>query len=169
MFGGKVEIRKDSNNMVVMTGMEYGRLLKLKGTSSDTQNVAYLSHHGEGKMPSSILWHAIFSHINYENICLLRKNGVSSLPTISMKLKQFDVFVLGKHNKQPFHDSTSKACRKLELIHFDLRVPMFVPFANGNRYIMTFYYYYTKMCWVYLLKDKSQAFETFNFLCMDSK
>jgi hypothetical protein len=33
MFGGNVEIRKDFDNMVVMTGMEDGRLLKLKGTS----------------------------------------------------------------------------------------------------------------------------------------
>ena len=36
-----------------------------------------------------------------------------------------------------------------------------VPSANGNKYIMTFIDDYTKMCWVYLLKDKSQAFETF--------
>jgi hypothetical protein len=48
MISGKVEIRKDFDNMLVMTGMEDGRLLKLNGTSSHTQNVAYLSHHGEG-------------------------------------------------------------------------------------------------------------------------
>jgi len=45
MFSGKVEIRKDSDNMVVMIGMEDERLLKLKGTSSYTQNASYLSHH----------------------------------------------------------------------------------------------------------------------------
>jgi hypothetical protein len=33
MFGGKLEIRKDSDNMIVMTRMEDGRLLKLNGTS----------------------------------------------------------------------------------------------------------------------------------------
>jgi hypothetical protein len=33
MFGGKVEIRKDSDNMVVMIRMEDRRLLKMKGTS----------------------------------------------------------------------------------------------------------------------------------------
>jgi hypothetical protein len=36
MFGGKVEIRKDSNNMVFMTGMEDGKPLKLKGTHAHT-------------------------------------------------------------------------------------------------------------------------------------
>ena len=38
---------------------------------------------------------------------------------------------------------------------------MRVPSTNGNRYIMTFIYDYTRMCWVYLLKEKLQSFETF--------
>jgi hypothetical protein len=58
----KVEIRKASDNMVVMTGVEDGRLLKLKGTSVHAQNSAYLSHHDEGTLPSSLLWHARFGH-----------------------------------------------------------------------------------------------------------
>jgi hypothetical protein len=91
----------------------------------------------------------------------LRKNGVSSFPTIPRKLKQCDACILGKHSKQPFHDSTSRACRKIELIHSYLYEPMHVPYANGNKYIMTFIDDYTMMCCVYLLKDKSQTFETF--------
>jgi hypothetical protein len=87
MFDGKVEIRKDSDNMVVMTGIEDGRLLKLNGTSAHTHIVAYLSHHDSGIMPSSLLWHARFGHINYDSLCLLRKNGVSGFPTIPRKLK----------------------------------------------------------------------------------
>jgi hypothetical protein len=161
MFGGKVEIRKDSDNVVVMAGMEYGRLLKLNGTSTHTQMVAYLSHYDSGIMPSSLLWHARFGHINYVSIRLLRKNGVYHLPTIPRKLKQRDACILGKQSKQPFHDSTSRACRKLELIHSNLCGPMHVPSANGNKYIVTSIDDYTRMCWVYLLKYKSQAFETF--------
>ena len=38
---------------------------------------------------------------------------------------------------------------------------MHVPSTNGNKYIMNFIDDYTGMCWVYLLKDKSQDFETF--------
>jgi hypothetical protein len=47
------------------------------------------------------------------------------------------------------------------MIDSDLCSPMFVPFSNDNKYIMSFIDDYTRMCWVYLLKDKSQAFETF--------
>jgi hypothetical protein len=82
MIDGKVEIQKDSNNMLVMNGMEDGRFLKLNGTCDHTQIVAYLSHHDSCIIPSSLLWHAKFGHINYESLHLLRKNGVSGLPTI---------------------------------------------------------------------------------------
>jgi hypothetical protein len=44
IFDGNVEIRKASDNMVVMTRVEDERLLKLKGTSAHAQNSAYLSH-----------------------------------------------------------------------------------------------------------------------------
>ena len=36
-----------------------------------------------------------------------------------------------------------------------------VPSANGNKYMMAFIDDYTRMCWVYLLKNKSNAFQTF--------
>jgi hypothetical protein len=87
IFSGKVEIRKDSENMFVMIGVEDGRLLKLKGTFSHAHNYAYLSHHDEGTMPSSLLWHARFGHINHDSLCLLKKNGVSCLSIIPRNLK----------------------------------------------------------------------------------
>ena len=36
-----------------------------------------------------------------------------------------------------------------------------VPSTDGNKYIMTFIDDYTRICWVYLLKNKSDAFQTF--------
>ena len=92
---------------------------------------------------------------------MLKKNGVVGLPTIRTKLKQYDGCILGKHSKQSFHDSHSKAHRKLELIHSDLCGPMPIPSANGNKYTITFIDDYTRMCWVYLLKNKSDAFQKF--------
>jgi len=137
MFGGKFEIKKDSDNMVVMIRIEDGRLLNLNGISSHTHTVAYLSHHDSGIISSSLLWHARFGHINYESLCLLRKNGVSGLPTIP-RIKQCDACIIGKHDKQLFHDSTSTTCRKIELIHSKLCIPMHVPSTNGNKNIMNF-------------------------------
>ena len=59
--------------MIVMTGVEDGRLLKLKGTSACAHNFAYHAHQNEGTLSSSLLWHARFGHINYDNLRLLKK------------------------------------------------------------------------------------------------
>ena len=80
----------------MMTGLEDGRLLKLKETSTCAHNFAYHAHQNEGTLSSSILWHARFGNINYDNLCLLKNNGVFGLPTIPRKLKKCDVCILGK-------------------------------------------------------------------------
>jgi hypothetical protein len=134
--------------------------LKLKGTSTWSHNSTYLSHYDEGTLSSSLLWHARFRHINYDSLCKLKKNGVFGLPTIPTNLKQCEACILGKH-KQAIHVSTSRESKNLELIHFDLCGPMHVASNFGNKYIMNFIGNYTRMCCVYLLEHKSQAFETF--------
>jgi hypothetical protein len=122
--------------------------------------ILHTSHHSDGTMSYSLLWHDRFGHINYDNLRVLKKNGVSGLLVITRKMKHCDACILGKYSKQPFHESTSKACRKLELIHSDMCGLVHVSSANGNRYIMTFIDDYMRMCWVYFLKENSKAFET---------
>jgi len=63
------------------------------------QKISCSSHYDEGKLLSSLLWHCRFGHLNFDNLCLLNKNGVTGLPTIPRKLKPCDSFILGKHNK----------------------------------------------------------------------
>jgi hypothetical protein len=116
--------------MVIMRGVEDQIFLMLKGTFVHPQNSSYLSHHNEGTFPYSLLWHAIFEQINYDNLKLLKRNGVFGFPTILRKLKQCDTCILGEHSKQPLYDSNSRACRKLGLIHFYFYGPMPIPFAN---------------------------------------
>jgi hypothetical protein len=91
---------------------------------------------------------------------MLKKNGVSSMPTITRNLQQCEACILGKQRKQPFHDSTSRKHRKVEFIHSNLCGPMPLPSIFGNKYIMNFIYDYTRMRWVSLMKHKSQEFET---------
>ena len=82
MFDGSVEIRKSYDNKVIMTRYLFGKMLKLKGFSKTIQNFSYMSHLEEGNMSLSLLMHAIFGHLKYNGLCLLRKNGVYGLPTI---------------------------------------------------------------------------------------
>jgi hypothetical protein len=62
-------------------------MLNLKRTSADAQNFAYLSHHNEGTLSSSLLWNTRFGNINYGSLRLLKKNDVSGFPTIPRNLK----------------------------------------------------------------------------------
>eukprot|EP00253_Pinus_taeda_P002429 PITA_02429 len=99
MFDGKLEVRKKTDHSLVMRGVEEKRLLKLQGTSAHAQHFSYNYHHEEGTLPSSLLWHARFGHLNYDSLRLLKKNGVVGLPTIPRKLRQCDACILGKHSK----------------------------------------------------------------------
>jgi hypothetical protein len=99
----------------------------------------------------------------FDGIIEIRKasDQVIVMIGVEVQLSPCNACILGKHCKQPFYGSTSRASRKLGLIHSDLCGPMPVQSANGNKYLLTFIDDYTRMCWVYLLKEKSQVFATF--------
>lgn len=80
--------------------------------------------------------------------------------TILRKVKQCDAFIIGKHGKQTFHDYGYREHRNITLIHFYLCGLMPIISKNGNTYIMNFIDDYTRMCWEYLLKNKSEYFGT---------
>lgn len=82
-----------------MTECEDEKLLKLKGTYAHQRNFTYRSYHDEGVLSSNILWHVRSGHINYDIIHILKKNDISSLPSVPRKLKQCEPCILEKHNK----------------------------------------------------------------------
>lgn len=120
-------------------------------------------------LSSSLLWHAHFGHINYDNIRIMRKKGIKGIPIVPRKLTPCYSCILGKHSKPHFHNSTSRASKKLGLIHFDLCGPMLAPYASCNKYMLTFTNDYSRICWVYLLKEKSQVSETFKIFHLSIK
>lgn len=70
--------------------------------------------------------------------------------------------VLGKGHKEPFpKELKQRAKEPLELIHSDLCSPMQTPSLGGNKYCITFIDDYSRMCWVYFLRNKSETFHVF--------
>lgn len=55
-----------------MTRIKEERLLKLQGTSTCAQKFSYSYHYDEGTLPSILLWHARFGHLNYD-LCVEEK------------------------------------------------------------------------------------------------
>lgn len=78
VFDGIIEIIRVVDHVVVMTRVEDGKLLKLKGTSSNSQNYANLAQHS-GNLSSILLCHAQFGHINYDSLKLMKRKGIQGL------------------------------------------------------------------------------------------
>ncbi|KAL0335057.1 UNVERIFIED_CONTAM: Retrovirus-related Pol polyprotein from transposon TNT 1-94 [Sesamum radiatum] len=68
----------------------------------------------------------------------------------------------GKQHKKPFPSGTSwRAKAVLELIHTDVCGPMRTPSHEQNRYFILFIDDYSRMTWVYFMREKSEVFKVF--------
>nr|AAL58228.1 putative gag-pol polyprotein [Oryza sativa Japonica Group]ABF96256.1 retrotransposon protein, putative, unclassified [Oryza sativa Japonica Group] len=94
---------------------------------------------------------------------LLRTKGmVQGLPFITLKSDPCEGCVFGKQIRASFpHSRAWRASAPLELVHTDIvgKVPTIS--EGGNWYFITFIDDYTRMIWVYFLKEKSAALEIF--------
>ena len=70
--------------------------------------------------------------------------------------------VSGKHHKEKFDKEQAwRASYPLDLIHTGMCGPMQNESIKGNRYFITFIDDFSRMCWVYFLKNKSDTFNVF--------
>ena len=82
--------------------------------------------------------------------------------TINKDLPDFcNACCIGKHHRIHFLDSTTEYTKPLELIHSDLWGPSPVFSFNDYKYYVHFVDSFSRFTWVYLLKKKSDALETF--------
>ncbi|MCO5570135.1 hypothetical protein L7F22_023852 [Adiantum nelumboides] len=59
------------------------------------------------------------------------------------------------------HDGSVRGTRKLQLVHSDVCGPMRTPFVGNSLYFVTFIDDFSRFCWVYPLKAKSDVFAIF--------
>ena len=68
---------------------------------------------------------------------------------------------LGKQKRESFKTKEHSSSKPLELVHTDLCGPMRTKSLQGDSYFMLFVDDFTRMCWVFFLKEKSEAFQIF--------
>ena len=69
---------------------------------------------------------------------------------------------MGKQHRKSFQKGMSwRASVFLELIHTNICGPMKTPSLESQRYFLIFIDDFSRMTWVYFLKEKSEAFTTF--------
>ena len=67
----------------------------------------------------------------------------------------------GKLVRKPFPQSTWRATQKLQLVHTNVGGPQRVSSLNGNKYYITFIDDYTRFCWIYFFKSKTEVANIF--------
>ncbi|KAL0286083.1 UNVERIFIED_CONTAM: Retrovirus-related Pol polyprotein from transposon TNT 1-94 [Sesamum angustifolium] len=87
---------------------------------------------------------------------------MTDLPQIQAVEGACEACVQGKQHKKPFPSRTPwRAKAVLELIHTDVYGPMRTPSHEQNRYFILFIDDYSRMTWVYFMREKSEVFKVF--------
>lgn len=111
----------------------------------------------------SWVWHKRFCHLNFQGLKLVKERGmVNGLPNIEATTEVCEECVMGKQYQNSFpRRSTWKAKAPLEIVHTDICGKMPTPSLSHHRYFLTFIDDYSRMTWVYFLKEKSETFTIF--------
>ena len=151
--------------------MSNGKVIE-KSVVDHTLKVYKLSHFLPYSNPSTLLTHAneaiklcheIFGHLNYKYPSdLSDKDLVIGLPNIKFSNGVFQGCILGKHPEHKYerasHERTSTP---LELIHSDIATTFPCMSMIQAKYALTFIDDFSRYCWVYFLKHKSEVFDLF--------
>lgn len=101
--------------------------------------------------------------MNFKDLSQLQKtNMVTGLPHIQQPSELCEECLESKMPKSSFsHHVPTRTKDKLEVLYSDVCGPMQEESIGGNRYFVTFIDDFTRKVWLYLLKRKSEVFETF--------
>jgi transposase InsO family protein len=150
-------LRISRGSIIVMKGkLAENNIFHLLGeTVSSESCVAESSQNLDAR-----LWHLRLGHTSEKNLEILRKRNLikvavpASLDFCSgcVKGKQTRVsFSVGKHNTKGI----------LDYVHTDVWGPSSTPSLSGGKYFVSFIDDFSHKLWVYVLKLKSDVFETF--------
>ena len=102
-------------------------------------------------------------HLNFKYLQQLHNEKiVEGLPLIKSYEGMCIGFLLEKNPERKYGVGKERRYTStLDLIHNDVSGPMPTTSINGSIYFLTFIDDYSRYCWVYFLKQKSEVLETF--------
>jgi hypothetical protein len=108
---------------------------------------------------SSRIWNEIFGHLNLRYMKHISKQGlVDGLPNIHFSKGICEGCVLGKHPQEKFDKGkTRRASSPLDMIHNDLMGPFSHPPICKERYVLIFFYDFSRFMWIFFLRKKSEV------------
>ncbi|KAG8496284.1 hypothetical protein CXB51_009218 [Gossypium anomalum] len=156
VFKGKECLISDLNRSKLMTVTMADKSFVVDWNKSSDS--VYTAVQDESK-----LWHKRLGHVNYNSMTQLTKEGLVENFTNSVEKEEVcEVCQLGKQTRLPFPTSKAwRASERLQLIHTDVCGPMKTQSLNGNKYSILFIDDYSRYCWIYFLKQKSEVASVF--------
>ena len=114
------------------------------------------------KVPSVLdeirLWHWRLGHPNFPYLKMLFP---SLFKNINMSQFNCEVCELAKHQCYVFKAHPYKKSAPFTLIHSDIWGPSCVPNLSNTRWSISFIDDHSRLCWIYLMKEKSETFSIF--------
>lgn len=93
---------------------------------------------------------------------MINKELVTSIPNITVEKETCASCLLGKQTRQPFPQTTQyQASHPLELINGDLCGPITLANRGHKLYVFVLIDDFADIMWTVLLREKSEAFESF--------
>nr|KYP71376.1 Retrovirus-related Pol polyprotein from transposon TNT 1-94 [Cajanus cajan] len=99
------------------------------------------------------LGHPNFNYLKHLYLDLFINKNISSFTC--------EHCILAKQSRTNYPSHPYQPSQPFHLIHSDIWGPSRIPNINGARWFITFIDDHTRMCWVYHLKEKSEANTTF--------
>ena len=109
------------------------------------------------------IWHEIFGHLNFKYLQQLHNDKmVEGLPVIQTSNGECSSRLVGKHPEKRYEvGKAHRASSILDLKHTDVVGHIPTNSTNGCKYFLTFIDDYSRYCWIYFMKHKSEFFEIF--------
>jgi hypothetical protein len=155
-YSQKREVRKEGSGKLVATA------------ARASSNIYVLSENGNekcflGKEDESWLWHRRIGHIHFDNLVKVSKREtVREMPQIMKPTNTLCKHCQqGKKTKTRFKSKEYPMTRPMEIVHTDLAGPTKTKGLKCEKYSMLLVDDYTRMTTIFLLKNKSEAFENF--------
>ena len=102
------------------------------------------------------LWHWRLGHPNFPYLLF-----PSLFKNINMSQFNCEVYELAKHQRSVFRDHPYKKSAPFTLIHSDIWCPSRVPNLSNTCWFISFIDDHSRLCWIYLMKEKSETFSIF--------
>ena len=110
---------------------------------------------------SFYLWHSRLGHVSASRLKYLASTGaLGKLQTCY--ISDCCGCKLAKLPALPFSKSVSVSYAPFDLVHSDVWGPSPVLTKGGSRYYVSFIDDYTRYCWVYLMKNRSEFFDIYH-------